>query len=128
MPNTLLCYNVCLRVGVLNGNHWVCVSTICPLNTIHVYSSLKTKICPHVIKQASALLQSPERSITLCAISAQCQKGTSDCGLFTIATVKALCFGFVPNGTKASCKNRIILRLKKWSHSLGMKQLPKEFT
>ena len=48
--------------------------------------------CPHVLKQASALIQSPEHSITLCTISPQPQKGIRDCGLFT----QTLCFGLVP--------------------------------
>ena len=94
MRNTLLYYNVCLRVCVLK---WEPLG-MC-FNTIHVYNSLKTKICPHVFKQASALIQSAEHSIALCTISALHRKGTSDCGLFEIATVTALCFGLVPNHT-----------------------------
>ena len=74
LRNTLLYYNVCLRVCMLK---WEPLN-MC-FNTIHVYNSLKTKICPHVFKQASALIQSAEHSIALCTISALHRKGTSEC-------------------------------------------------
>ena len=61
------CYNVCLRVYVKMGTTG-CVSTICPLNTIHVYDSLKTKICPP--RLSSRLVHSQSHYLLLCVQSA----------------------------------------------------------
>ena len=86
---------LCVKMGITG-----CVFQPSVLFTQYVYDSLKTKICPHVIKQASALIQSAEHSIFFVCNQYPHQKGTSDCELFTVATATALCFGFVPNHTE----------------------------
>ena len=81
--------------GILDLNLTVQTNKLCLREYLwgHFALNLKTKICPHITKQASELIQSRKYSITLCAIYAAHQKGTSDCGLFAIATATALCFG-----------------------------------
>ena len=104
VPITLLCYNVftclCVKMGTTG-----CVSNICPVNTIHMYNSLKTKICPHNMKQASHSF-SHLNTVLLCVQSVLHIKEALVTGLFAIVTAPVVWLDLIiQTGTKASCKN-----------------------
>ena len=68
-----------LQILCVNGNHWICVSTIgCPSSTIHVYNSMHGRLHTHMQKLLVDLMQSKDRSIEVHYANVQRQSGISD--------------------------------------------------
>ena len=85
----------------INGNHWVCLSTIdCPIDTVRLYDSMNNNtISLAVQKQLSKLIYPASKFLTVEIMESQLQEGCSDCGLFAIANAFMLCNGVGPSST-----------------------------
>lgn len=88
-------------VQILNvrRSHWVTVSNIgCKPDHFNVYDSMPSgnNISLRAKQQICAMIFSNSRQIILDFPKVQCQRGASDCGLFSIAFATTLCTGFDP--------------------------------
>ena len=76
----------------LGRSHWNTVSTIgCRPAQVKVYDSMHMHLTTSVKKTLVELLQTKSNKITIEYMDMQLQKGSSDRGLFAIATATALC-------------------------------------
>ena len=87
-----------VQIVNVRGNHWITVSNIgCQLNHLNVYDSIPHgDISLRAKQQIAALLFTQAKAITLNFPDVQVQRGSSDCGLFSIAFAMTLCTGFDP--------------------------------
>ena len=78
--------------------HWMTVSTLGLANDSEamVYDSLSSTLSLHIQKQIAALLHTTARKIKVNMMDIHLQAGTSDCGLFAIASATALAHGIQP--------------------------------
>ena len=83
---------------VSNGyDHWLTVSTVgAPSSTVNVYDSLYLSVGSRVKDQVAAIVCADEKEITLNHIDVQNQRGTCDCGLFSLAFAACLANGQQP--------------------------------
>lgn len=89
-----------VQIMNVNKNHWVTVSDIgCPENSIKVYDSLLTSGLQtnNVFNsQVASLLNTKSEPISVMFRNTTLQKGSSECGLFAIASATSLCLGMDP--------------------------------
>ena len=83
---------------VNNGHaHWLTISTIGAADgTVNVYDSLYMSVSSFVKEQVAAIVHTDKKEITLNFIDVQMQRGTCDCGLFSLAFATCLANGFLP--------------------------------
>ena len=83
---------------ISNGyDHWLMVSTIGAVEgTVNVYDSLYESVGSHVKNQIAAIVNTEDKEIELNFIDVQTQKGTCDCGLFSLAFATCLVNGCLP--------------------------------
>ena len=83
---------------ISNGyDHWLTVSTIgAEDGTVNVYDSLYVSVGSRAKDQIAAIVNTDEREITLNFIDVQKQRGTCDCGLFSMAFATCLANGCLP--------------------------------
>ena len=84
--------------NVNNGHaHWITISTIGAAGgTVNVYDSLYMSVSSFVKEQVAAIVHTDKKQITLNFIDAQMQRGTCDCGLFSLAFATCLANGCLP--------------------------------
>ena len=76
----------------LGRSHWNTVSTVgCRPAQVKVYDSMHMHLTSSVKKTLAELLQTKSNKITIEYMDMQLRKGSSDCGLFAIATATASC-------------------------------------
>ena len=87
-------------VQVLNvsGCHWITISTIgCQQGVVNVYDSIPSCSVPLRTKeQIAAIICTQAKKIILEFPAVQSQRGSSDCGLFSLAFATSLCLGQNP--------------------------------
>ena len=94
-----------IQILNVSGNHWITVSTVeCPTGTIRVYDSLNLSLTTSLKRLVADLMMYSGSKITIEHIHIQYQMGSSDCGLFAIATATALTHGLDPNRLQFSQK------------------------
>ena len=89
----------CESVQILNGgNHWFTISTVgCRQSaTVRVFDSAHTFVSFRNMEEIAALLNTPEKSITLQFMNVHRQDGSNDCGLYSLAYATAICSGMDP--------------------------------
>ena len=88
-------------IQILNvqGNHWITVVGI-PPSLVHIYDSVYNYTSDDTKLQVAAILSTNESEITFKIQKVQFQKGSNDCGLFSIAFATDLAHGNDP----ISCK------------------------
>ena len=69
----------------VRGSHWVIISTF--LTVLVFFGSMPSRDLPTMSKQQIS---------AMVFMDVQCQSGTSDCGLFSIAFATSLCLGLDP--------------------------------
>jgi Ulp1 family protease len=83
-------------VQIINSDnlHWLVISSIgCSYSHVKVYDSLYKSMPVSTKEQICNLIGSTESSITLDYVNVQAQRNGSDCGLFSVAFITALCAG-----------------------------------
>lgn len=94
-----------IQIFNVRGNHWVTVSNIgCSRNHYNVYDSIRGDLSSRAKEQLCALIFSSAKEITLDFPNVQCQRGGSDCGLFSIAFTASLCTGSDPENLQYNQK------------------------
>ncbi len=78
-----------------NGNHWVTVAGIHG-SLVKVYDSKYKSISEDTKRQIASLTKVDKKYIDIHLENTQCQKGSSDCGLYAIAFATEVCFGNNP--------------------------------
>ena len=86
-----------VQVMNLGGCHWVAVSNIgCDEDVINWMDSLHGLPTSTAKRQIADILHSPLPVITVQCLNVQQQRGGSDCGLFALAFITAVCHGDDP--------------------------------
>ena len=87
-------------IQILHTGHgqWLTVSTLGQAKDgeVTVYGSLYSTLSLHVKKHIAAMLHTTARKIKVNMMDIHLQAGTSDCGLFAIASATALAHGIQP--------------------------------
>ena len=87
-----------VQVVLINGNHWITISTIgCQKSSINVFDSLHGHLPQHAQKLVADIMMSPDHAIDISNMDLQWQSGASDCSVFSVAFATALCFGIDPS-------------------------------
>ena len=90
-------------IQILNreGNHWITISTVgCNPGTVNVYDSMNLPLSKELLSTVADLMHVSDDSIVVKYIKMQYQVGSSDCGLFAIASACAVCKGRNPGEMK----------------------------
>ena len=83
-----------IQIMHVNNNHWITIAANNPAGPVEVYDSLNAKrLSEDTLKSINRYHGS---SCTVQLMNMQQQKGSTDCGLFAIATATSLCFGDDP--------------------------------
>lgn len=77
-----------IQMHNMAGNHWVLSTTLTTDGSIHVYDSMSGVLSATLLRELRRTYDG-QRPIRL--IECQRQQGANDCGLFAIATARALC-------------------------------------
>lgn len=78
-----------------NGNHWVTVAGIHG-SFVKVYDSKYKSVTEDTKRQIACLTAPDKKYIDIHVENTQCQKGSSDCGLYAVAFATEICFGNNP--------------------------------
>ena len=79
------------------GSHWITISNMCSSDVVSVYDSMQScTLGSQTKRQIASILMTDKESIDVQIVNVQTQKGTSDCGLFSLAFSTSLCAGANP--------------------------------
>jgi len=90
----------CLQIVHVSGTigHWIVLSTIgCDKEAVNVYDSLYPSVNEETETIIARLLFSASANIQINMMNVSKQQGTTDCGIYAIATLTALAFGSDPS-------------------------------
>ena len=90
-----VCKDPFIQILHVGGNHWITVAGVSP-SLVHVYDSLYNTVHDDTVMQVAAIMHTAEHYVDFKVHKIQFQKGTSDCGLFSIAYATDLAFGNDP--------------------------------
>ena len=86
-----------IQIFNVNGNHWIIVSTVrCTPGVVKVYDTMHQNLTPSLKSIVADLPQTKLKFLTIKYVNVQLQKGGYDCGLLSIASATAICYGKEP--------------------------------